>query len=204
MPDLITRMPAAPNSWRADGGYQSVDPPVTMYPMFFSPVVYGPPFVVPGPPPPPYPTTHPGPAPSVPPPPAHLSPQPHSAPAPSEGLGQPGSGLPQGFKYIYPTGNTTIHLAKGGVEPWKQPGTVFQFDGIKIGTNATVRELIAACGGDESNAITEMVELGSGRWAKGRTFKHEDAKAEWSLERLGWSAKKGVEHPPVWITMTKS
>ena len=70
----------------------------------------------------------------------------------------------------------------------------------------TVGQAIAMLGGDsKKGAITEMFELGCGRWRKGRTIKCKDDKAKKTIKDVGWGAQRGGSIlSPVWVVITKS
>lgn len=50
-------------------------------------------------------------------------------------------------------------------------------------------------------ALTEVHEVGDGKWCKGGTVVSGDAKAGEGVKGLGWNEKRGGEREPVWVVL---
>lgn len=103
-----------------------------------------------------------------------------------------------GAKYLYPRRHVYIKIPSRGKKLWQHPGGEFAFKTYKVGTTATIKQLIEMLGGGESHAVTECYEAGSGKWNKGRTLTCKDSTPLDTLESLGWTEKRD-ETKPVWL-----
>ena len=72
-------------------------------------------------------------------------------------------------------------------------------------TNMTVRELIdqLGIGGGDATlcGISECLELGDGRWAKGLTIFKSNANVDKTLGDVGWDEARGDDRMPVWLCL---
>lgn len=50
-------------------------------------------------------------------------------------------------------------------------------------------------------AASEAFEKGDGGWDKGSTILYDSDKSKGTLKQMGWSAKRGVVLPPVWLVV---
>ncbi|KAF2457390.1 hypothetical protein BDY21DRAFT_24429 [Lineolata rhizophorae] len=216
-----------PYGWRAVGGYQ---PPINQ-PAFYQPTwciqsdngimrCYG----IPPPPPPFYngnPTppanfgNPPNPPVTVPTPTAHNSSGgPYGVTGAGTGPRFPGNrlhgGLRAGFGLQYPPVFTHLHVCSFKKAPWEptkaaiHAGLKFEFSVQKAPTDMTVKQLIRNLGGGDGHVITELIEVGDGRWAKGVEVRAKDAAAGKTLGQLGWSGLKGTDQAPVWVWVRKA
>ncbi|KAF6241122.1 hypothetical protein HO173_000916 [Letharia columbiana] len=143
-------------------------------------------------PPPYHPTLHPGPPPPAPPyePPGqyldgHLL---HGA----------------GWSYLLPPGeHTTIHFVGDGTRPCDDPRPrPFAFTRHKIPSRTRVRDLIRALGAPEGDGVgvTQMLELGDGRFVAGLSVTRGGADAGRELGEVGWRQGRGGGEP-IWIVV---
>jgi len=90
-------------------------------------------------------------------------------------------------------------VSLGTPKPWKNPGVRFSGTPMEIPCSFTGQQLVQhLAGGQAGVAVTEFIELGGGKWSKGRTMKAGDAKFNEPIEGLGWSGKRGKENP-IWL-----
>ena len=113
-----------------------------------------------------------------------------------------------GWSYITPTENTTIHFVGDGTRPCDAPNGYhpqqFGFTKHKVPTTMTVKDLIKQLGapaGDQ-NGITEMEELGDNWFAAGITITQGSEDAKKSLAAMGWTQRRS-EAAPVWIVVKR-
>ncbi|EME42018.1 hypothetical protein DOTSEDRAFT_133466 [Dothistroma septosporum NZE10] len=119
-----------------------------------------------------------------------------------------------GVNYLFPdkTQHTMLHVFNKTSKLWtdeKYAKTAQKFKIFKVATHFSVGNIIERVRQGKENAagwaVTEVVEKGSGGWAKGTTIKYDDEKAKGSLESMGWDAKRGSEaRPPVWVVVHKA
>ncbi|KAF6218679.1 hypothetical protein HO133_006030 [Letharia lupina] len=147
-----------------------------------------------------HPTLHPGP-----PPPAPRAPAPPAPPY--EPPGQYLDGHPlhggDGWSYLAPGEHTTIHFVGDGTRPCDHPRPrPFAFTRHKVPSRTSVRDLIRALGAPPGDGVgvTEMLELGDGRFAAGLTVTQGGADAGRSLGEVGWTQGRS-EGKPIWIVV---
>ncbi len=114
----------------------------------------------------------------------------------------------KGWSYITPSEHTTIHFISDGVRPFEYPNGYyphqFKFTKHKVPTMMIVKELIKGLGAPEGdhNGITEMEELGDGRWSAGVTITQGSEDAKKTLAMIGWSQRRS-EAAPIWLVVKR-
>lgn len=66
-----------------------------------------------------------------------------------------------------------------------------------------IKELIARLGGGEKGTVTECLELGGGKWGKGRCVKAEGKGGKERCDAVGWGERRGEAEEPVWVVVEK-
>lgn len=112
-----------------------------------------------------------------------------------------------GSKLLLPKKMCYIHTVKDTLL-WKVDKAIdFKFDINRVPLSLTVGDVIEAVSGKEGDEIkawclTEVIEVGDGKWSKGRSVVYEDA-GKITLDGFGCSAKHGESLPPKWIVVHK-
>jgi len=112
-----------------------------------------------------------------------------------------------GSRLLLPKKMCYIHVIKDTLV-WKlDEATDFKFEVNRVPLSLTVADVIdvvSAKEGDEVKGwcMTEVVEVGGGKWSKGRGVEYGDA-GKVTLEGFGCSAKNGESLPPKWIVVHK-
>ncbi|KAI9676821.1 MAG: hypothetical protein M1817_006660 [Caeruleum heppii] len=199
-------MVGPPTGWNPELRYYTADgapplPPAAPPPPYTSAPGPGPPqgaYVGPFPPVPPFAVFHPGPPPPPP-------PRPAPAPAPVPDGPRTGVPTPPGFGYLYPGENTNIHVFVANYLPYETPNQEASFRIFKAYSKMTVKELITTLGGrggnDKKCGVTECLEQGYGKWAKGSTVFRSDEAAKRTLASMGWDQQRGESRMPVWLAL---
>lgn len=75
-----------------------------------------------------------------------------------------------------------------------------------IGTSTPVKDyLTKVCDKKCGWAVTEVIELGDGRWLRGQTIAWENFDlSTFPMEAYGWDKTRGEENRPVWMVLHKS
>ena len=117
------------------------------------------------------------------------------------------SGEKPGSKLLLPKKMCYIHTVKDTLL-WKlDKATDFKFDVNRVPLSLTVGDVIEAVSGKEGDEIktwclTEVVEIGDGKWSRGRVVEYADA-GKVTLDGFGCSAKNGESLPPKWVVVHK-
>ncbi|OQO11377.1 hypothetical protein B0A48_05633 [Cryoendolithus antarcticus] len=119
--------------------------------------------------------------------------------------------VPAGGNYMFPPQHTKLHIFNKAAKVW-HPKYATQKLKFKIFTASTlltpamVIENTIGTSGDAANewVVTEVFEQGDGRWAKGSTIAYTARRAKDSLAGMGWTARRGGDQPPVWLTVHKA
>ncbi|KZF21757.1 hypothetical protein L228DRAFT_269213 [Xylona heveae TC161] len=111
--------------------------------------------------------------------------------------------------YLFPKKHTLIHVVLGNHHPWEKPGQEFNFAIMRVPTSMTVKDVIhqlgATTGDNAKNGITEVLELGDGRWLKGISFFAADKKSEKPIADFGWDEKRGPGGlSPIWLAVHRA
>ena len=111
------------------------------------------------------------------------------------------------MSYLFPPleKHTVICFIKKNHHPWSHPRRRFSFSIHRVPYSMTVKELIRQLGGpkgkDDRVGITEAIELGSGEWLQGTTYKLSEDRSNRTLQMLGWDEQRGKNKKPVWVAM---
>ncbi len=111
-----------------------------------------------------------------------------------------------GYGYIFPPEDehTTINFVDPPMRPCDKPNQEFGWSRHKAPTTLTVKQLIEQLGGiGDADGVTEIYELGDGKWAKGMTYKKDGAHKDKKLEEIGWTKRRGGEAAPVFLCAKK-
>lgn len=112
-----------------------------------------------------------------------------------------------GSKILLPKKMCYVHVIKDTLV-WKlDKATDFKFEVNKVPLSLTVADVVDVVSGKEGDEVkgwclTEVVELGDGKWSKGRVVEYADG-GKITLEGFGCSAKNGESLPPKWIVVHK-
>ncbi|KAI9801716.1 MAG: hypothetical protein M1833_002398 [Piccolia ochrophora] len=138
---------------------------------------------------------------------------PPTPPGAGAALSAPGgvqmAGVDSGLCYLFPMKHTILHVIVGSTPPYEAQNTGFAFGVHVAPCFLTVKELIIQLGKALNLGgiigVTECLEAGHGRWAKGISIAKDEDGAEQTLESLGWDNKRGVGGlPPVWVAVNKA
>ena len=103
---------------------------------------------------------------------------------------------------LYPATHTILHATT--IKLWEltspQP---FSYEIFKVPCSMLVKEVIARLGGGEKGCITECLELGGGRWGKGRAVQAEAKAGKERCDGVGWGEGRGEWGEPVWVVVEK-
>jgi hypothetical protein len=127
----------------------------------------------------------------------------HSPP----GVHFPG-GRRAGTSFLFPPTVTTLHVIRDR-KLWEDEqersswSRMPEFSIYQIATTATARGLIERLGGGPDWVLTEVFDRGGGKWSKGSSFAHQDAKANEAIATFGWTARRGETLEPVWVVLHK-
>ncbi|KAL8738679.1 MAG: hypothetical protein Q9181_000563 [Wetmoreana brouardii] len=140
-----------------------------------------------------------------------LPPQAPAAPAPAPTrwtppganlLGQPAPSF-DGVEYLYPNDHTLFHVIWDRHMELDKPIHTPVFDARMFPTGLTVKDLIQRLGAPEDDdskyGVTEVHELGDGRWTAGQTILLNSDYAKKTLRDVGWDETRGFSNKPVWI-----
>ena len=105
--------------------------------------------------------------------------------------------------HLIRSATVTLHCIHSTVKPWELPKQTFSFNVVALSCFSTVRETIEKLGGGRDYIMTECLELGDGRWAKGTSIAWSDVRATRGVGALGWSRRRGVEVGPIWVVVSK-
>ncbi|EME81260.1 uncharacterized protein MYCFIDRAFT_81333 [Pseudocercospora fijiensis CIRAD86] len=119
--------------------------------------------------------------------------------------------LRPGTNYLFPSksSHTMLHIfSKASTKIWEHdsPPKSLNFKIFKVATNFRVKDVIERVlktGDCEGWCVTEVVEVGGGRWRKGTTVKFGEEKGLGTLADMGWNGRRGGELPPVWLVVHK-
>lgn len=107
---------------------------------------------------------------------------------------------------IPPTQFIDIRFISNGVRPHRDRFTGRNRDEdipytiCRAGTTMRMKELMKAFDVSTGRGFTECKLLSDGRsWGEVQTFKHGDKRSEKTLEEVGWTKSRGVDHLPVWV-----
>jgi hypothetical protein len=102
-------------------------------------------------------------------------------------------GIPAGVTLIESAEHTIFMRIQGNICPWLSPGAALPMEPLAAASTTGLNRLIQICNGCppadelENTAVTECIELGSGLWEKGQTFKHNDAVSRvLTMKDAGW------------------
>jgi hypothetical protein len=102
-------------------------------------------------------------------------------------------GIPPGVALIESAEHTIFMRIQGNICPWLSPGTQLHMEPLAAASTTGLNRLIQICNGCppadelENMAVTECIELGSGLWEKGQTFKYNDAVSRvLTMKDAGW------------------
>ncbi|KAF7455198.1 hypothetical protein A1F94_001844 [Pyrenophora tritici-repentis] len=117
-----------------------------------------------------------------------------NVPAPAqEDVGQIPGGIPPGVMLCESAEHTIFIRITGNICPWLSPGTTLAFEPLAAGSATGLNRVIQICNDGvsedelENCAVTECIELGSGLWEKGQTFKYNDAVSRvLTMKDAGW------------------
>ncbi|APA14029.1 hypothetical protein SS1G_11147 [Sclerotinia sclerotiorum 1980 UF-70] len=165
-------------------------------------------------------------------PPGFVAPQYHfpgtyPAPPPADKSGMPGVhvqnqfggiGLPPGYNYLFPTTHCLVHVfVTGSTPPWQANSPLHTYDGTNhrkffIPATMTVKEMMQqlGCSNEDAdkNVMTEVQEVGNGKWTKGMVFKGGNKdRMKMTLKDLGWDTgrkRTGLpgQSPLIWVYIT--
>ncbi|RMZ73709.1 rna-metabolising metallo-beta-lactamase [Pyrenophora seminiperda CCB06] len=112
---------------------------------------------------------------------------------PQRDVGEIPGGIPPGVMLVESNEHTIFIRILGNVCPWLSPGAALAVEALAAGSSTALNRLIQICneGIDEDElpnyAITECIELGSGLWEKGQTFRYNDAVSRvLTMKDAGW------------------
>ncbi|EDU41497.1 hypothetical protein L13192_00436 [Pyrenophora tritici-repentis] len=110
-----------------------------------------------------------------------------------EDVGQIPGGIPPGVMLCESAEHTIFIRITGNICPWLSPGTTLAFEPLAAGSATGLNRVIQICNDGvsedelENCAVTECIELGSGLWEKGQTFKYNDAVSRvLTMKDAGW------------------
>jgi hypothetical protein len=102
-------------------------------------------------------------------------------------------GIPEGVMLIESAEHTIFMRIQGNICPWLSPGAALQVEALAAASTTGLNRLIQICNDCppadelENMAITECIELGSGLWEKGQTFKYNDTVSRvLTMKDAGW------------------
>ncbi|KAF1835023.1 hypothetical protein BDW02DRAFT_308961 [Decorospora gaudefroyi] len=102
-------------------------------------------------------------------------------------------GIPAGVQLIESAEHSIFFRIKGNVCPWLSPAALLDLEPLAAASTTGLNRLIQICNGFppadelENMAVTECIELGSGLWEKGQTFKYNDAVSRvLTMKDAGW------------------
>lgn len=85
---------------------------------------------------------------------------------------------------------------KPPTRPCDKPNQLFEMSRYKVPTSLKVEDLIEQFGGSgDKDGITEIYELGNGRWAEGMTYKKDGRFKDKVLKEIGWTKRRGEGNP---------
>ncbi|KAK3079792.1 hypothetical protein LTS18_003895 [Coniosporium uncinatum] len=180
--------------------------------MIQAPPAYIPPVFAPAPPQPiPIPIAQPAYAPPVPTWPGWHVPSPQVQKSGEGKWGFKSVNLPHGLQageHIMWGGSwTKINFLKGGVKaPWECDPKDHEFVCARIPRGASMRDVLDHVSGGSGKgwALTEIFELGDGKFEQGQTWEYDDDKqGKMSVADAGFSEKAGYEMPVVWAWVRK-
>ncbi|KAI2486324.1 hypothetical protein Ptr902_00457 [Pyrenophora tritici-repentis] len=110
-----------------------------------------------------------------------------------EDVGQIPGGIPPGVMLCESAEHTIFIRITGNICPWLSPGATLAFEPLAAGSATGLNRVIQICNDSvsedelENCAVTECIELGSGLWEKGQTFKYNDAVSRvLTMKDAGW------------------
>ncbi|KAL9613778.1 MAG: hypothetical protein Q9167_001723 [Letrouitia subvulpina] len=189
-------------------GILSPPPPPYAPPAHYQPIPPPPPapvssMFVPPQPPPPAPAPAPAPAAA-----AAAIPQPQAAVnyqnLPGSSLAEVEAPSIRGIGYLFAEKHTVLHFIP---DRWLQmdcPGREPLYRPYMFATNLTVGELMRQLGVPTAEyghqfGITEVHEMGEGRFTAGQTILRDSEQANQTLAQIGWDESRGTCRRPVWI-----
>ena len=108
-------------------------------------------------------------------------------------VSQIAGGIPPGVMLVESAEHTIFMRILGNVCPWLSPGAALAFEPLAAGSTTGLNRLIQICNDGvpedelEHCAVTECIELGSGLWEKGQTFRYNDAVSRvLTMKDAGW------------------
>ncbi|KAL9602961.1 MAG: hypothetical protein Q9219_001486 [cf. Caloplaca sp. 3 TL-2023] len=138
---------------------------------------------------------------------------PAPAPAPAQwtppGAALLGQAAPnfEGVDYLYPRDHTVLHIILDKFMTLDPTTRLPKWEARLFPTGLTVRELIKQLGAPDEDenkyGVTEVHELGNGRWAAGQTVLLGSEYSKKTLGEIGWSETRGFAAKPVWLKIHK-
>ncbi|KAE8839689.1 hypothetical protein HRS9122_06294 [Pyrenophora teres f. teres] len=108
-------------------------------------------------------------------------------------VGTISGGIPPGVMLCESAEHTIFIRITGNICPWLSPGAALAFEPLAAGSTTGLNRLIQICNDGvpadelENCAVTECIELGSGLWEKGQTFRYNDAVSRvLTMKDAGW------------------
>lgn len=105
------------------------------------------------------------------------------------------------------TGFVDINFIRNGVRPHRDRYTgrdrdeAITYTPWRVATSMKMKDLIESFDGSGGRGFTECKLLSDGySWAEVQTFKLGDDSSEKTLAEVGWTASRGVDGPPVWVS----
>ncbi|KAI9707046.1 MAG: hypothetical protein M1836_000006 [Candelina mexicana] len=123
------------------------------------------------------------------------------APAPLPGAQLTG-GLMSGASYIYPSTHTNLHVIHPLARPpWEGEPQTIKFTITKVPTMMSIKDVIQRVLGDgDAHKVTEVLEVGEGKWFPGKGFSAGELGAGKSCGVVGWDESRGEGgRRPVWV-----
>jgi hypothetical protein len=143
------------------------------------------------------------------PPPPFLGPETNGPvpPAQTDPTVKPGGDIP-GHTVVQPAETTSIMRILTNAYPWEQAGAHLTVEPMQFDSGWTIGRVITAMRKPNKEcqgwAITECIELGGGRWARGQTFVFGSHQAsDLTLNMIGWGPARNRTGDPLYVYVHK-